>query len=256
MPSARETAAAREYREFIASEQKRQLDAENLAEYHKYEQQITAERLTPLSFEDWAKLLPKNDDPAIRATFASSRANWTQLVNVTKERITSQPLDDEELLELGFDLKNRVRVPEIDLPINVVRLGLEQFAKREPKFDVKFHIENGLSEFFDRNKLFPTASNLERAFALLTRLGILSPKPEPEREPERKVNLDIEPDQALEARQRREAYGTHIVAKGPDGREYTQYELDRLSADDFKQVMRLFGERQPRFSHVIVSETP
>lgn len=52
-------------------------------------------------------------------------------MNITKERILGQPLDDQELLELQFDLNNRVRVPAFDLPINVVRLGLEQFAKRE-----------------------------------------------------------------------------------------------------------------------------
>ena len=93
-------------------------------------------------------------------------------------------------------------------------------------------------------------------------MGVIQPKPEPEPEPKQSeglneygVNLQIEHDPVLDARlaaqRRQQEYGTLIVATGPDGQQYTQYELDRLSADNFKKVMRLFGDRLPKFSNVI-----
>jgi hypothetical protein len=65
------------------------------------------------------------------------------------------------------------------------------------------------------------------------------------------VNLRIEKDPEVEAERRKREYGTKVVAVAPDGTEYTQFVLDRLSADEYKRVMRLVGDRLPRFSNVI-----
>jgi hypothetical protein len=53
---------------------------------------------------------------------------------------------------------------------------------------------------------------------------------------------------------RRDEYATKSVVTGPEGKGYTQYELDRLSADEYRRVMRLCGDRQPRFSNVMRPE--
>jgi hypothetical protein len=258
MPSAREAIERRERQEWIAQEAKRQRDAENAMQYQKYVTQMQVEHLAPLMFEEWERFLPEADDPEVRGAFATNLANSTQLLAVTKERITNQSLDDQELEEHGFDLRNRVQVPAIELSVNVVRLGFEQFVKRESRFDSKVHIDP-MSEFFDRNKLFPSAANFQRVFDFLMSLGILSPKPEAQTEPQRtevnhRVNLQVDIDPVVEERKRRDEYGTKKVLTGPDGKSFTQYELDRLSADEYRRVMKLCGDRQPRFSNVMRPE--
>lgn len=112
-----------------------------------------------------------------------------------------------------------------------------------------------------RNKLNPTATNFARAFCLLWNLGVIQPKPDPKpkQQPEglnaHGVNISIEHDPVLDTRlaaqRRQQEYRTRIVAVGPDGQESTQYQLDRLSANDFKKALRLFGDRLPKFSNVI-----
>jgi len=229
---------------------RKELEARDRTSYREYEKQMTAERLTPLSYEEWAKFLPDSDDPATRGSSTSNRAAWTQLTLSIKERIGSQQLDDEELAELGFDLRHRPNW-ELSYTSHGIATMLEKFRNRELRFVPSLHV-SPVGEFLGRNNLTLSGPHIEIAFNLLWNLNLIEPKPEPQPEPEApKVNLAIEPDQALEERQRREAYGTRVVAKGPDGHEYTQYEIDRLSADEFKRVMRLFGENVPRFSHVL-----
>jgi hypothetical protein len=257
MASAREVIERRERQEFIAREAKLQRDAENQIEYQKYVQHMESERISPLTFQKWEQFLPEADDPEVRGAFATNLANSAQLLAVTKERVANQSLTDEELAERGFDLRSRVQVPAIELSVNVVRLGFEQFVKRESRFDPKAHIDP-VSGFFDRNKLFPSAANFQRVFDLLMSLGIVAPKLERVIESDAAenvnrsgVNLQIDTDPVLEEGKRHEAYATKSVATGPDGTQYTQFELDRLSADEYRRVMRLCGDRQPRFSNVM-----
>src|SRR5258708_22007730 len=86
------------------------------------------------------------------------------------------------------------------------------------------------------------------AFERLQYLGLLEERPEPEPLPAAEARPEVDPAE-LE-RQRREAYHTKVLTVY-GGREYTQYDIDRLSADEFKRVMGLYGENLPRFSNVI-----
>jgi hypothetical protein len=248
MASERDIAASRERRAWIEAENKRVRNAEDQAQYANYEQQMKSERLTPLPYEQWAKLLPEEDDPVVRGTFASNRAAWTQFATVTKERVASQSLDDDELVELGFDVRFRPNW-ELEYTSHGVAAMFEKFRERESRFVPSLQFRP-VGDFLLRNKLILSGPHIEIAFALLWNLNLIAPKPEPEPEA-RKVNLAVEPDPALIERKRREEYGTKIAVTGPDGRGYTQFELDRLGSDEYKSVMRLFGDRQPRFSNVI-----
>ena len=257
MASERDRLAAQANRAWIAAEEQQVRDVEDKAEYLKYAKSLRearvapAERVEPLSFEVWRALMPPDEaDPALRAAIATNRSSYQGLVTSWADTVANRKISDDFLTELGFDLRDRVTNPDVQLTETVIRAGFEEFAQGDSRFDRQTHFD-AVSEFLLRNELFPCARNLHYAFSLLWNLALIAAKPEPEV----KVNLTIQRDPEAEARgeaeRKRAEYGTKIVAVGPDGIEYTQYQLDRLSADDYRIAVGMYGERYPRFSHVI-----
>lgn len=219
------------------------------AAYEQYRRENEAERLTPLSFEEWAKFISENDDPAIRGASASNRATWRQLANVTKTRIANDTLSDEELSELGFDLRHRPNW-RFEYTSHGIAAMFERFRDREPRFVSALHL-SPVGEFLGNNNLILAGPHIEIAFNLLWNMNLIQAKPEPVSEPEApKVNLQVEPDPAREREQRRRDYFEKTIITH-EGVNYTQAALDKLSATDFRRVMGLYGENLPRFSAVI-----
>jgi len=87
------------------------------------------------------------------------------------------------------------------------------------------------------------------AFERLRDLGLLTenavePQPTPAIEP------GETPDPEQERERKRQEYFTKPVLNHT-GKDYSQAELDRLSADEFRRVAGLYGDNLPRFSNVI-----
>ena len=256
--SFREREIRRERLEFENQLRREQRNAEDRQQYESYTKQMRAEHLELLNFEEWLKFVPDEQGPKLRGAIASATSTVTRTVKIMSEMAATQSLDDDSFSEYGFDLEDRPRT-DAELSPFAIKLALKAFVKKEQRWETGLHWD-ALREFMIRNKLNPTAANFARAFSLLCNLGVIQPKPEPEpKQPEGLneygVNISIEHDPMLgtrlAAQSRQQEYGTKIVAVGPDGQEYTQYQLDRLSADDFKKAMRLFGDRLPKFSNVI-----
>lgn len=248
MPSVREIEAAREKREWIDAENQRIRERENKAEYQKYVQQVKAERLTPLPYEDWRKLLPADDDPAIRGFVATDRATRKELLTVAKDVIAKQRLSDGELDEFGFDIRYRPNY-EMELTPAIIADVFSKFRDREPRFDAGLHLET-VGHFLELNRLVLSGPHVQIAFNLLWGLGLIEPKPAPVSEPaparpegvnEYGVNLQVDRDPAIEARKRREKYETEIVVTDPEtGKGWTQFQLDNLAdSETFRRLMRI-----------------
>lgn len=78
-----------------------------------------------------------------------------------------------------------------------------------------------------------------------------APEPQPAAEPELQPTVEVQELDPVEAeRIAKEKYHTEIVAFYA-GKSFTQFDLDRLPADEYRKVMGLYGENLPRFSNVI-----
>lgn len=266
MSSTRQQEARRERLEFERQFTEQARTAEDQAEYSKYVRQMQSEHLEPLTFEQWRGFVPADEQsPQLRGAIATANSTVNRALVAMRDRVATQPLDDETLQEYGFDLTDRVRV-EGELSQFVVRDSLRKFVAKEPRWSTEAHLD-ALSAFMTRCNLYPTPLNLARAFCLLWNLGIIRPKPpnleqsqliEPQTSGlnEHGINLTVEPDQEVERRKAWERYTSEIVATDPrNGRTWTQYQLDHeASADEYRRLV--FGELAvPKVTDVIGSNS-
>jgi hypothetical protein len=249
MASERDHIAARERREWIAAEEKRvRLEADD-REYKKYVGELRGTGITPLDFDEWRSHIPeelKDADPTIRGAAASAASNLQRLARVAVGRIKDARLENEELAVLGFDPTNRMDIPEL-LSAPGIAMAFEHFAKQDSRCNMKLHFQP-MADFISRNELFPSDDHIRLTFNHLFDLNLLPEPPEPESKPERPegvneygVNLGIERDLALEARQRREKYEREIVVIDPETlRGWTAYQLDhQADSETYRRLMRI-----------------
>lgn len=247
--SERELRSRREFLEFVAEEQRKERDAEDRTAYQTYLNDLEAQqqrvpkayRVQPLSFEEWRELMPGDQpDPTIRGLVATRTALTRQHVKHFRERTASESLTDDDLHELGFDLRQR---PNDNSEVNPVllRQAYETFLVLQPQYDHASHF-NQLSDFINRYHLEPTEHNLECSFAILLHLGIIQQKPaEPERDPalNEHGDLTIQLDPEVEREQKRHDYFNKPVVTDPlTHRSYTEAELDRMGANEYRRLMK------------------
>lgn len=95
----------------------------------------------------------------------------------------------------------------------------------------------------------PDAACFQFSFERLRDLGLLTEKPvEPAAAP------TVEPEPVADSQEKRERKRQEYFTKPVlnfAGKDYSQADLDRLSADEFRKVAGLYGENLPRFSNVI-----
>lgn len=243
MPTWRQQLAAREYRQFVADEEKLERERQDKQEYAKYTAAIDEEnadeppalRITPLSFEQWRKFAP-NDvaDPVLRGAATTNHALIQNEMKVTKERIATAELDDSELRLLGYDLSERIYDPDLELTPGVLAQFFCRVEQEHPQFD-RSHI-GPIGDFLTRNRLFPGTDAIARTLHLLLAVNLIQPRQQPEPE---KPNLNIAPPspEAVREQQRRDYLTKPVVSDPRTGETLTAYHLDRISADEYKRIM-------------------
>ena len=244
MSSARDVMTRRERIAFEQEFDRQQREREDRPQYEKYVKELRGNGIEPLSFEEWQQNIPEEfqaAEPSVRGAVASNSSIWSGTVGTLREMVASRKLPDDTLNELGFDLSQRVKSPQLQVSDVEIRATFEKWMPTEPRFDYETHID-GLAGFLTRNELYPTWGNVGRAFNLLVNLCALPPKPEREPEPQRpQVNLQIESDPQIEKQKQWERYTTEIVVTDPEtGEGWTQYMLDhKADADTFARLMRI-----------------
>jgi hypothetical protein len=255
MPSARELLEAKERRAWIEQER----ENENRQQYEKYVAQerganskvAPAHRVEPAPYSEFRKAMPDDQpDANIRGLMASSVVGLRRLGGFAIDRIKNAELSDPELEALGFRTSDRMVIPEL-LSAPGIAMAFEHFAKQDSRCDLKLHF-HPMGDFLTRNNLFPSDEHIRLTFNHLWDVHAIEPAPEPERPEgvnEYGVNLGIERDPELEARisarKRLEDYATKVIMRGQDGKNLTQRDLDRLSADETLKVLR-FNESLQR----------
>jgi hypothetical protein len=249
--SERDYASIREFREFCETEEANRLEAEDQQGYETYLQTLAQEQartpkayqITPLPFEEWRQNLPVGEaDPKVRALVGTKNALTKAHVSYFRNKVVNQSLDDDDLLQLGFDLRQRHGDNSEVNPV-LLRQSYDTLrALHASEFDHDLHFGE-LSKFIDAYGLDPNLHNLESAFAMLWHLGIIQPKaakPEPNPALNRyDDNLGVEPDSELEHDKTRRKYREEIVVTDPrTGQGYTQYQLDHVvDADTYKRLV-------------------
>jgi hypothetical protein len=121
------------------------------------------------------------------------------------------------------------------------------FAANTPGW---FYCEGNLQviqDYLSRNGSSGIVSEkmLTAAFRRLDSFGLLEhrPAPEPTRQSQSQTTVT---ERAPAQPKRRESEEGYDLRTG-ERRKYTPYEIDRMSADEFKRIFRLYGERAPRF---------
>ncbi len=242
MGSAREDLERRQREQFKRDFEKQQRDTEDQQEYQRYAKDMRDNGAVPLSFEDWRKFIPEefsNEEPAMRGALASANSNWKKLVEATKERVASTPLDDDELRDLGFDVRFRP-IWENEYTSHGIAIAFEKFRDAEPRFVPSVHFRP-VGDFLLRNRIMLSAPHIELAFTILWNYVLIT-QVEPKVEEQTKPNLRVEPNLEIERQRRVRAYEEKAIVRF-EGRDYTQKELDLMDSATFRKVMRMSTPR-------------
>jgi len=249
MGSVREDVARRERQQFVREFEQQQRDSEDQEQYGRYAKDMQVSGTVPLSFEEWRKFIPEEfskEEPAVRAALASANSNWKQLVEVTKERVASVPLDDDELRDLGFDLRFRP-IWENEYTSHGIAVAFEKFRDVERRFVPSVHFRP-VGDFLMRNRIMLSEPHIQLAFTILLNYVLITPV-EPEVE-QLRANLRVEPDPEIERQKRLRDYEEKPVVRF-EGRDYTQKELDVMDSQTYQRVMRM---NTPRVTDVLRPE--
>jgi len=248
MGSVREDIARRERQQFVQEFEQQQRDSEDQEQYGRYAKDMQVSGTVPLSFEEWRKFIPEEfskEEPAVRAALASANSNWKQLVAVTRERVASVPLDDDELTDLGFDLRFRP-IWENEYTSHGVAAAFERFRDYEKRF-ANSHFRP-VGDFLLRNRIMLSEPHIELAFSIFWNYALIAPV-EPKVEQPR-VNLRVETDPEIERQKRLRDYEEKPIVRF-EGRDYSQKEIDLMDSTTFRRVvMRM---RTPRVTDVLTN---
>lgn len=253
--SERDHGSIREFRAFAHAEAERQRRAEDLAEYKKYCQLVEneqervppAHRITPLGFEDWRMFAPQDQpDPTLRGSLTTNAA----LLSTTRA-------DEAHAVKAGRP-DPAFKIPEsakaLRMPIlqakEFTRQQAEIFVANTPEYFPSRENFAAISKYLNENGLvIPNAECFRRAWLRLRELGMIQERPAPAQELPLQPEAEPTPE---EIRQKRcDDYYNKVVVTDPVTRKsYTEAELDRLSADEYKKLM--LGEfRTPTVRDII-----
>lgn len=252
--SERDWSSIREFREFDRQEREKQRLVEDKEQYQHYVKTINADqervppryKISPLDFDTWRSFTDATEaDPILRGQVATNRA--------LLKRVGEQEEQDAEKARKAI----REGKPDEAFVLPASALGLNMSVQRAKEFvaaeSERFVRENPEYEQFRSAETYeaiirylsaqtdlqiPNADCLRAAFNRLKSLGMLKETSIPELPP---VQVEQPPDQIdpEEIKQRqREEYRTKIVITDPrTGEGLTAYQLDRVSADEYKRLM-------------------
>jgi hypothetical protein len=137
------------------------------------------------------------------------------------------------------------RLPQSADGLNMSIDAATEFAQREGEayieanpdyYPCKKNFEAVTAYLSAQGVVIPTQDCFAQAVERLRHFGLLEERPTPAPEPV--APEQVEPDPEEVRQRRREEYRTKIIVTDPrTGESFTEYQLDRLSADDYKRLM-------------------
>jgi hypothetical protein len=244
--------------------QERELESRRRAAYDEYVQLVENDQLrvqprykvSPLSYEDWSKYIPADvSDISLASQIATNAA----LLKITRTDEATQA--EAESKQAREDVLAGKPDPAFEIPASVAGLNMsidqaKAFASEQGKLFVEHNPEYypsqanvaAITKYLTEQTdvVIPNEECFKLAWLRLRELGLIEERPAPEPSVQ-----EPEPDPEELKRQKQHEYRTKIVVTDPrTGQEYTEYQLDRLPADEYKRLM--IGEfRTPRITDVI-----
>lgn len=248
--SERDRAGIRERRAFEQAEAERQRLAEDQVEYEKYRSAIEdeqryvppAHQMAPLDFETWRSYAPQDEpDPILRGQIAANGALLSKVRRDEAAEVKSGKADPAfQIPESAKGLRMSVEAAK-----EFARKQGELFVEHNPEYFPSGANVAVISKYLGEQGItIPNEECLRVAWLRLRELGMIEERPiQPEPEP-------LGADKELKE-QKRHDYHRKIVVIDPRTNEgLTQYQVDRLSADEYKRLM--IGEfKTPRLTDVI-----
>ena len=267
--SERDLAGMREFREFAKQEDEKQRLVEDQAEYAKYASIVDEEqkrvpralKVSPVPFETWRSFTDQSiADPVLRGAQAThavllhkvrtDEAAEIEAANKkAREAVAAGKRDDA--FTMGEQTR-KLRFPNIEAASAFAKAEAQAFLESTPAYYATQKNWDAMRSYVEAQGVtVPDRYVFALAFTRLSALGLLeqpAPEPEPEAPPVEHVQ---EPDPEEIKRQQRDRYRTEIMIIDPQtGLGYTEYQLDRLPADEYKRLM--LGEHStPTISDVI-----
>jgi hypothetical protein len=266
--SERDWTGVRERRAFEQAERDEQLLAEDRAQYEQQyvraveEDQLRvapAHRIAPIPFDAWrAYADPAINDPVIRGAAATNKA---LLLKVRSDEAVEAETERKQVREAVL-----VGRPDPSWKIPASAVGLKmtieqatEYARKQAELFVEHNHDYFASAanfaattkyLIGQNVTIPTEDCFKLAWLRLRELGLIEERPAPLLEPAPE-SQEPQPNADQLREQNRNEYRTKVVVTDPrTGQDYTEYQLDRLPADEYKRLM--IGEfRTPRITDVI-----
>jgi hypothetical protein len=265
--SERDWAGVRERRAFEQAERDKQVLREDEGAYRDYVQIVSEEnqhlapahRIKAIPFDAWRTHAdPSINDPVIRGAAATNKA---LLLKVRSDEAVEAETERKQVREavLAGRPDSTWKIPAsaaglkmtIEQATAFARQQGKQFVEHNPEYFPSVANVAAVTKYLTaQNVTIPTEECLKLAWLRLRELGMIEERPVPVSEPTPE-SQEPQPDPEELREQERNEYRTKVVVTDPrTGQSYTEYQLDRLPADEYKRLM--LGEfRTPRITDVI-----
>lgn len=261
----RDWTSVREFREFARQEQEEQRLAEDRAQYEQQYLRTVEERqrrvplVAPIPFEEWrAYTDPAISDPVLRGVQATNAA---LLARVRRDEAVEAEAERKQAREdvlAGKPDEHFWKIPASAAGLSMSMEEAKAFAREQGRLFVEHTPEfypcpsnvAAITEYLTTNSVvIPNEECCRLAWLRLRELALIEQRPAPVQEPTPEPQPQPDPEELRQ--QKRNEYLTKIVVTDPrTGQGYTEYQLDRLPADEYKRLM--IGEfRTPRITDVI-----
>jgi hypothetical protein len=263
----RDWASVRERRAFEQAEREKQRLAEDQIEYEKYVQIVhddqqrvaPAHRIAPIPLEEWRAFTDSSiGDPVLRGARATNEALLSKVRRDEAAEVEAERKQAREDVLAGKPdpaWEIPASAAGLKMPIEQARdfakTAAAQFVKENPEYYATMNNFETIVAYLTTNGVnIPDKNVFAQAFSRLTELGLLEQRPAPVQEPIPEPQ-EPQPDPEVLRQQKRNEYLTKVVVTDPrTGQGYTEYQLDRLPADEYKRLM--IGEfKTPRITDVI-----
>lgn len=265
--SEREWQAIRERRAFEKEYEEKQQLKDDKSQYAQYlatldEEQrrvAPAHQIKAIPFETWRTYADASiSDPLVRGAAATHKALLSTTLKNEADVEQAERRQAREAVSAGKH-DPKWQLPESAKSLRVTKDKLHDFIQREgekfvehtPEFFPSKRNHEAISAYItEQGVSLPDEWCFKQAWTRLRELGLIEERPAPAPEPQVIDEPIVEPDPAALRQQKRQEYLTNVVVTDPrTGESYTEYQLDRLPADEYKRLM--IGEyRTPRIGDV------
>jgi hypothetical protein len=266
--SERDWAGVRERRAFEQAERDEQLLAEDRAQYEQQylrtveeDQRVApAHRIAPIPFDAWrAYADPAINDPLIRGAAATNKALLLKVRSDEAAQAEAESKESREAVLAGKPDPSWKIIPASAAGLKMTKDKIQDYVRQQAELFVKHNeeyfrsaanVEAIFKYLSEQGVRIPDEECIKAAWLRLRELGMIEERPAPMLEPTPE-SQEPQPDPEQLSEQKRNEYRTKVIVTDPrTGQSYTEYQLDRLPADEYKRLM--IGEfRTPTIRDVI-----